>query len=811
MEMRLDNNLNNAVTYQQFFHAFGYEDNDTVYLRSFSDKVKDAGQNYSVKLQDIESMLSQLHTVNTHDRGIFFVVNGDGQTDKEVKHARAQFAEIDDKPIEEQARIIKEFPLEPSIIIKTRKSLHAYWLLENGETKYFRELQERMIQHFGSDPVVKNLSRVMRLYGFEHRKEEPVLVTLIKFDPEIRYTQRQLHEALPGLKVVQNKGTAVGKSSGELIPYGQRHDYVVRRCSEFVNSMRNHADAETIYAAVETDFLQNCVQEPPVEMDKFREEFLKLINDMIVQNEETEADTEFWSYAVQAWKHYTGAKKFDSSVNSWDEVQAAGIRAKTEGLQFEMDIRPEDFTDLEQARVFVRLFHDRIAYTPATRWLVFNGRKWEESEQKARGAVQQFVSRQKRDAKKRLYAARKQYDAARESRDREAEREARMVKADAENYFNQVLKYQNTTRIAATLTEATPAALIDVKKLDADPYLLNTPDGTIDLRTGICKEHDYRDYCTKMTACSCSDTGKELWESFLEQITGGDHDLQDYLQVVAGMAAIGEVKQEQLQLHYGGGGNGKSTYDNVIAMVLGDYTGHLSAETLTVDVRKNSSPEIAELRGKRLVIAAELKENSYLDTSVVKKLCSTDIVQAEKKYKDPFSFKPSHTVILFTNHLPKVGTIDSGTWDRLIVVPFTQRFRNTDKEIKNYAQVLFEQAGGAVLQWIVDGAKRFIESDFKIEPPECVKKAIAEYRRENDWFRAFLDACCEIGTEHNESADTLQTKYRVFCAQKNEQPHSAGELRKALEDAGFTRVKTRFGYYYRGLRFKSVTSVTDDS
>ena len=801
MEIQLDNNLNSAVSYQQFFHAFGYADTDNVYLRDFSDKQKDAGQNHSVKLQEFDSIFSQLHLINSYDRGIFFVVNGDGQKDKEVKHARAQFAEIDDKPFEEQARILNEFPLEPSIIIKTQKSLHAYWLLENGETEKFREIQERLIQYFGSDRTIKNLSRVMRLYGFYHCKlEEPVLVTLIKFDPGIKYTQQQLHEVLPRLQKEQPKNQAVTVSSSELIPYGQRHDYVVRRCSELVNSMKNHADAETIYAAVEADFKQKCVQEPPVDMAEFREEFLKLIKNMIEQNETAADDPAFWSYAVQAWKHYTGAKQFNSAVNSWDEVQAAGIRAKSEGLEFKTEIRPDDFTDLEQASVFVRLCRDKIAFTLATKWLFYNGSKWEESQQKARGEVQRFVNKQKRDAKKQLYAARDRYDSAKEARNKEATQSARNDKADAERYFNQVLKYQNTTRIAATLTEAAPAALIEVKVLDADPYLLNTPAGTIDLRTGTCREHDYRDYCTKITACSCSNTGRELWESFLEQVTAGDRELQNYLQIVVGMAAIGEVKQEKLIMAYGPGGNGKSTFFNALQLVLGDYAGNLSAEALTSNSKKNNSPEFAELRGKRLIIAAELKEHSSLDTAVVKKLCSTDFIQAEKKFKDPFSFKPSHTVILFTNHLPKVSTNDNGTWDRIIVVPFTQRFRNTDEEILNYAQVLYEQAGEAILQWIVDGAKQFIGSSFKIESPECVRNAIAEYRQENDWVCKFVATCCETGTGYTVSADALQRRYREYCESKEEQACSAGELKRSLEAAGYRHQRTREGAIYRGLK-----------
>ena len=121
------------------------------------------------------------------------------------------------------------------------------------------------------------------------------------------------------------------------------------------------------------------------------------------------------------------------------------------------------------------------------------------------------------------------------------------------------------------------------------------------------------------------------------------------------MAAIGKVYQEHMIIAYGGGANGKSTFWNTIFRVLGDYAGKLSAEALTMNCKRNVKPEMAELKGKRLIISSEMEEGMRLNTAVVKQLCSTDEIQAEKKYKDPFSFVPSHTLVLYTNHLPKVG------------------------------------------------------------------------------------------------------------------------------------------------------------
>ena len=150
---------------------------------------------------------------------------------------------------------------------------------------------------------------------------------------------------------------------------------------------------------------------------------------------------------------------------------------------------------------------------------------------------------------------------------------------------------------------------------------------------------------------------------------------------------------------YGGGANGKSTFWNTIFRVMGTYAGKLSAESLTMKCKRNIMPEMAELKGRRLIISSEMQEGMRLNTSVVKQLCSTDEIQVEKKYKDPFSFVPSHTLVLYTNHLPKVGVNDDGIWRRLIVIPFNAKITGKN-DIKNYADYLFEHGREYVISML---------------------------------------------------------------------------------------------------------------
>ena len=465
-------------------------------------------------------------------------------------------------------------------------------------------------------------------------------------------------------------------------------------------------------------------------------------------------------------------------------------------------LQPYDYTDIGQANVLAATCNDKLKFTPATKFIVYNDAVWQESETKAQALAQELTEKQIVDARKKLKKARAIEDAAAENNDETGVKEAKKLVKYAENYRAFVLNERGTSRVKAALCEARPKLEIAVDDLDHDAYLLNTPGGAIDLNTGEIRKHNPEDFCTKITAVAPSSDNAELFKDFLQRITCNDSDLERYLQEVAGMCAIGKVLKENIIIAYGEGGNGKSTLFNLLFRVMGDYGGSLSAETLTVNCRKNKSPEYAELRGKRIIIAAELEEGMRLDTAIVKKLCSIDPIQAEKKFKDPFTFVPSHTVILYTNHLPKIGTIDKGTWDRIVTIPFMANLRGAKGEILNYCDYLFTKAGGAVLSWVVAGAKRFIANNYKITMPECVKDAINRYHANNDWLENFLHDSCDIDRIYTAKSGELYEEYRNYCNCTGDYRRSLADFKAALTGAGFDSRKTKTGAFVYGLRLK---------
>lgn len=485
---------------------------------------------------------------------------------------------------------------------------------------------------------------------------------------------------------------------------------------------------------------------------------------------------------------------------------------------------PDDRTDVGQARLLGRFFSHELRYSPATDFIRYDGACWQETKPGARAVAHALTDLQLEeaesavaDAMKRMAENGAQHLLIGSSRKKaesmmnEGQAEAFHAFLEAEAYRSYALKRRESKNITAALKEAQPVLEIEPGVLDRDWYLLCTPDATYDLRKGLdgAREHRAEDFITRMTASAPGDRGEDIWRDALNTFFCGDQALIEYVQRVAGIVCVGQVFLEAMIIAYGDGRNGKSTFWNTLSRVMGSYSGNISADSLTMNCKRNVKPEMAETKGKRLLIAAELEEGTRLNTSIVKQLCSTDSIFAEKKYKDPFSFTPSHTLVLYTNHLPRVGAKDTGIWRRLIVIPFKAKIEGKS-DIKNYTEYLCENAGEAVMKWMIEGARQAIELGFKLPFPRCVSDAIEAYKAENDWLGHFLCECCDVADGGTARSGELYSTYRAFSSASGEYVRSTTDFYAALEAEGFTRQRTRTGNIINGLQLKTHADPKDE-
>lgn len=446
--------------------------------------------------------------------------------------------------------------------------------------------------------------------------------------------------------------------------------------------------------------------------------------------------------------------------------------------------RPGDLTDAGNAEVFSAIYGGTLRWCDALGWLVWDGRVWNADDHAAEALALEF------------------------SKGMLAESEAVVIKSSttgdeddpaAKAYQRHAVKSRSANAIRNFMHLSKAWLSIPAAELDADPYVLNTTAGIVDLRSGETGPHDPGAFCTKIAPFPPSDEGAEKWEAFLDLVTVGDGGLKLFLRRVAGMSVVGAVKNEGVQIAYGGGRNGKSTYFNTLQNVLGGYAGSLDADTLTTE-KNNKGASLATLRGRRLVVCGELEEGQRLSVKQLKRIAATDRLVIEAKYRDPETIRPSHHVCMFTNHLPRVGSTDGGTWRRLTVIPFNAVMPDGDREIKDYAEVLAREAGGAVLKWIIDGAREYLADGCRLRAPAAVRKITERYREREDWLTPFVNERCERDAGAETGANDLYNAYRNFAQERGDYVRRGSEFKEALARLGFKNVNKSNRSFWRGIR-----------
>ena len=468
-------------------------------------------------------------------------------------------------------------------------------------------------------------------------------------------------------------------------------------------------------------------------------------------------------------------------------------------------LNPADYSDAGNAEVFARLYANDLIFVDALGWLWWNGQRWERDDHKAMilalDLSEQMLKEAiaaNRDALVGLAEAQAKYDETGDEADGEAVRVAGEKKKKAASYLKHAKALRGAPRLRNMLDLSKPSFVIKADKLDADPFALNTPAGVVDLQTGKLRPHDRLAYCSQMTESAPGDQGLKMWEEFLNVITGSDSSLQGFLQLVAGMALIGKVFHEGIVIAYGGGRNGKSTFFNTLQTVLGSYAGTIDVRVLTTD-RQNKGAALATLRGKRLVVTGELEEHQRLSVATLKQVASTDRLTIEEKYKAPETVRQTHTLVLFTNHLPRVNSTDNGTWRRLIVVPFSTTI-SEGKSIQNFSDVLAKKAGSAILAWAIEGAVNFVRNEYKLDLPDVVAEATEEYRQREDWLNNFINERCIREPNARERARTLYLAYKEHAQDAGEFVRRENDFSDAMEKAGFRKSKIRGKPFYYGVR-----------
>ena len=273
---------------------------------------------------------------------------------------------------------------------------------------------------------------------------------------------------------------------------------------------------------------------------------------------------------------------------------------------------------------------------------------------------------------------------------------------------------------------------------DADPWLLNTPGGVTDLKTGRMRPHERADRMTKITTATPGGDCP-IWRRFLDEVTGGDKELQAYLQRMVGYALTGSTREHALFFLYGTGANGKSVFVNTLATILGDYATNAPMDTF-METRTDRHPtDMAGLRGARFVSAIETEQGRRWAESKVKNLTGGDKISARFMRQDFFEFFPQFKLFVAGNHKPAIRNIDEAMKRRLHLIPFTITVP-PERRDKHLQQKLLAERDG-ILAWAVQGCLDWQRLG-RLDPPQRVVEATEEYFEAEDALGRWLEERC---------------------------------------------------------------------
>lgn len=426
-------------------------------------------------------------------------------------------------------------------------------------------------------------------------------------------------------------------------------------------------------------------------------------------------------------------------------------------------VTQEPYTELGNAKRFINQHGQDLRYVSSwKKWLIWDGTRWavddtykilQRAKETVRSLPTELASIQE-DEKRRAFLQ-------------------HIARSEGYRWITNIVE----------LAKSELGVPVSSDQLDADPWVLNVQNGTLDLRTGQLRPHAREDLLTKLAPVAYDPEAPcLLWEAFLFRILAGDVELVRFVQKALGYSLTGSTQEQCLFMLYGAGANGKSTLIQTISALLGDYARQTPTETLLVQRGDGARNDLARLQGARFVSAVEVEGGRRLAEALVKQLTGGDTVTARFLYGEHFEFQPLFKLWLAVNHKPGVEGTDHAIWRRIHLLPFTVTIPAAEQD-KRLSEKLQGELPG-ILRWAVEGCLAWLREG--LEPPSAVNRATGDYRAEMDIIAAFIRDCCVVEPQQKVSAGELYAEYTGWCQQMGESPVSQKALAATLKEHGYT-------------------------
>ena len=335
-----------------------------------------------------------------------------------------------------------------------------------------------------------------------------------------------------------------------------------------------------------------------------------------------------------------------------------------------------------------------------------------------------------------------------------------------------------TASAVLKLVEHDPRHEMLPDQFDADPDILITPAGAIDLRTFETKPSGRSYYSTMITSASRASGKPEKWLDFLKWATDGSAELQSDLQRAAGYFLTGHTNEERMHFLYGTGGNGKGTFINTLSSIMGTYAREASSDVFLEQRFAQHPTALAGLKGARLVTATELSQGRVWNTSLVKHLTGGDKISARYMNHDFFEFKPNFKLVISGNHKPELPSVDEAMRRRILLVPFQKNISDAERDTGLKATLLKES--GQILEWMLEGCAEWRVKT--LAPSSEILNASSEYLADEDSIGNWMAECCRVGEGNEDSSSALFESWSKWRKESNEDPGSQKAFSQELSN-----------------------------
>lgn len=497
---------------------------------------------------------------------------------------------------------------------------------------------------------------------------------------------------------------------------------------------------------------------------------------------QTDRDVFTWDQALakltRVW-----AEVEPEPLPTWDPFTAAGGPPQPPPPINPLDPPEDRLTGVGNANRFIRLHGDRVRYSSALGWLVWNGDLWSMDDT-------ELATHLAKDVAISLW--------------REAITEADEETRNALRAWAKRTEEASAIENLLKLARSSPELAIRVADLDVDPWLLAVANGVIDLRTGGLRPALQADMLTRRSGITYDPHARsQTWETFLHDATRGDVELQAYLQRAAGYTLTGSTAEEKLFLIYGPPATGKSTFIDAMITCLGDGMAMTIQADDILSIRGKQTKEhiIAEMRGHRMISTVEMPQGARFAQALIKQMTGRDLLRGAFKYKNSFQFRPTFKLWIATNHAPAVHDDDEGMWRRLQRVPFTNVIPHNRRSaaLKDALQDPTSEVARAALAWTVAGCLAWQRHG--LGSCAAVEADTHEYRQEQDKLGHFLETYC-YATDDREWCTLLTDLYeahKAWSREVGEREITMQLLSQKLKDRGLVKRRTATGMAFQGI------------